>query len=89
MVRINSDLLSVLRAVPAAQAIFLPKMWKHAGDYSVPACIAYPPLIIEPINIAIARAGTAFFEFFECGIHTRPERSLTIELHVGRFKILH
>src|SRR4030095_3218286 len=42
-------------SVPAAQAIFLSEMRKGAGDAREPSALADPDLVVEPVDLAIAR----------------------------------
>ena len=47
------------RAVPPAQTIFLAEMWKRAGHPRKSSTLAHADLVVEPVDLAIARADTA------------------------------
>src|SRR6266446_8846643 len=47
------------RSVPAAQTVFFAKMRKRAGYTRQPATLANADLIVEPVNLTIARANAA------------------------------
>ena len=47
------------RAVPAAQTIFLTEMWKGTGDAREPSAFAHTDLVVEPVDLTIARTNLA------------------------------
>ena len=76
------------RAVPAAQTILLAEVGEGAGDDSVAPGVADQSLVLEPVDVAVARAGTAVGQFGERRFGSRAELPTAGQLDIGRLEVV-
>ena len=76
------------RSIPATQAIFFAEMRERAGHAREPAALAHADLVIEPIDLAIARTNLARPERFDRLLGALLKNPLFERSHINRNKIL-
>jgi len=76
------------RPIPGPQAILLAEMRKRARHPRLPPALAHADLVVEPVNLAIARTNATRPQRFHSLVGPLLEKSLLECFDVSRHKIL-